>query len=49
MANNTLEDHTLEAQCDIIDAATKAMLAVSQSILHKHAIQEPLVSKHQRS
>jgi len=32
-ANNTLEDHALEAQGDVTDAATKATSAVAQAIL----------------
>ena len=35
MANNILEDHALEAQGDIMDTSTKAMLDVAQAILMK--------------
>ena len=33
MANNVLEDHALEAQGDVTDAATKATSSVAQVIL----------------
>jgi len=32
-ANNALEDHALEAQGDVTDAATKAVLSIAQAIL----------------
>jgi len=33
MANNALEDHSMEAHGDVTDAATKAVLAMAQAIL----------------
>jgi len=33
MANNTLEDHVIEAQTDISDVAAKAVSAIAQAIL----------------
>ena len=33
MANNVLEDHALEAQGDVTDAAAKATLSIAQAIL----------------